>query len=59
MRLLVLAPHPDDFDERILEVNRRIAAACPGYQEFAEAFECAFWDRPPTGKTSYRIPDFL
>jgi LmbE family N-acetylglucosaminyl deacetylase len=32
------------FDERILEVNRQIAAACPGHQEFAEAFECAFWD---------------
>jgi LmbE family N-acetylglucosaminyl deacetylase len=31
------------FDERILEVNREIAAACPGNQEFAEAFECAFW----------------
>jgi LmbE family N-acetylglucosaminyl deacetylase len=31
------------FDERILEVNRQIAAACPGNQEFAEAFECAFW----------------
>ena len=32
------------FDERILEVNRQIAFACPGNQEFAEAFECAFWD---------------
>ena len=32
------------FDERILEVNRQIAAECPGNQEFAEAFECAFWD---------------
>ena len=41
------------FDERILEVNRRIAVACPGNSEFAEAFECAFWDGSPPGKTSY------
>ena len=33
------------FDERILEVNRQIAIKMPGEHEFAEAFECAFWDR--------------
>ena len=32
------------FDERILEVNRQTADECPGDQEFAEAFECVFWD---------------
>ena len=32
------------FDERILEVNRMIARECPGEQEFAEAFEYAFWE---------------
>jgi LmbE family N-acetylglucosaminyl deacetylase len=32
------------FDERILEVNRQIAAVCPGNQAYAEVFECAFWD---------------
>jgi LmbE family N-acetylglucosaminyl deacetylase len=32
------------FDERILEINRQIALECPGKQEFAEAFECAFWE---------------
>jgi len=32
------------FDERILEVNRQIAGECPGDQEFAEVFECAFWN---------------
>ena len=31
------------FDERILEVNRQIAAECPGQQDFAEAFEYGFW----------------
>jgi len=31
------------FDERILEVNRRIARECPGESEFAEAFECVFF----------------
>jgi len=32
------------FDERILEVNRQIARECPGEQEFAEAFEFAYWE---------------
>lgn len=31
------------FDERILEVNRRIARECLAESEFAEAFECVFF----------------
>jgi LmbE family N-acetylglucosaminyl deacetylase len=32
------------FDARILELNRQIARECPGEQEFAEVFECVFWE---------------
>ncbi len=32
------------LDDRIMEVNRQIARECPGEHEFAEAFECVFWD---------------